>query len=244
MAVAEDRLEDMTDEEGDTPARAKARVQSAEFDPLASFAEVFTLLRHQSALNRPGKRLDVDRIVSELSRCREIHRFPRLDRRTWGSQIHVIVDLARRLIPYRRDQEMIAALGSSETIPVVLPGCSYFLGSKPAPARKMIDAGLPLALATDCNPGSCMIESLPLIMSIAATMLRMTPLECLVACTANAAAALRRADRLGAIAIGHQADLLILDIPNVNRWVYQVGVNPVLKVIKAGRVVVDHPGTA
>lgn len=142
------------------------------------------------------------------------------------------------------DEEMIAALGSSKTIPVVLPGCSFFLGSSPAPARKMIDAGLPLSLATDCNPGSCTIESLPLIMSIAATMLRMTPLECLVACTANAAAALRRADCLGAVAVGHQADLLILDIPNVNRWVYQVGVNPVRTVIKAGRVVVDHPGTA
>ncbi|HPF39136.1 MAG TPA: imidazolonepropionase [Phycisphaerae bacterium] len=136
--------------------------------------------------------------------------------------------------------EDIAALKASKTIPVVLPGCSFFLGSPVAPARKLIEAGLPVALATDVNPGSCTIESLPLIMSMAATMLRMTPLESLVACTANAAAALRRADRLGAIAIGHQADLVILETPNVNRWAYNVGVNPVAKVIKAGRVVVDR----
>ena len=70
--------------------------------------------------------------------------------------------------------------------------------------------------------------------------MKMTPLESLVACTANAAAALHRADRLGAIAVGYQADLVILDTPNVNRWAYNVGVNPVAKVIKAGRVVVDR----
>lgn len=164
--------------------------------------------------------------------------------RTGGTALAVELGAASADHLEHVDGEMIAGLGSSTTIPVVLPGCSFFLGSKPAPARKMIDAGLPLALATDCNPGSCTIESLPLIMSIAATMLGMTPLECLVACTANAAAALRRADRLGAIAVGFQADLLILDIPNVNRWAYQVGVNPVSKVIKAGRVVVEHSGTS
>ncbi len=130
--------------------------------------------------------------------------------------------------------------GFGGTIPVILPGCSFFLGSDPAPARKLIDAGLPIALATDCNPGSSMIESLPLIMSMAAMMLRMTPMESLVACTANAAAAIDRADRLGAVAVGYQADLLILDIPNVDRWAYQVGVNPVRTVIKRGRVVLDN----
>ncbi|HWL94096.1 MAG TPA: imidazolonepropionase [Phycisphaerae bacterium] len=140
----------------------------------------------------------------------------------------------------RVDEETIAALKNSNTIPVVLPGCSFFLNSDVAPARRMIDAGLSLALATDCNPGSCMIESLPLIMSIAATKLRMTPMECLVACTANAAAALQREDRLGAISVGHQADLLVLDLPSLNHWAYQVGVNPVSKVIKAGKVILER----
>lgn len=138
------------------------------------------------------------------------------------------------------DDETIAALQGSKTIPVLLPGCSFFLGSEPAPARKLIDAGLPVALATDVNPGSCTIESLPLIMSIAATLLRMTPRESLVACTANAAAALNRADRIGAIAVGHVADLLILDIPNIDRWAYHVGVNPVRTVIKRGEIIWEN----
>ncbi len=135
------------------------------------------------------------------------------------------------------DDADIAALKSSRTIPVLLPGCSFFLGTPPAPARKLIDAGLPVALATDCNPGSSMIESLPLIMSIACTLLRMTPAECLIACTANAAAALGRADRLGAVVVGHQADLIVLDVPDLSAWPYRVGVNAVRSVLKRGRVV-------
>jgi imidazolonepropionase len=104
----------------------------------------------------------------------------------------------------------------------------------------MMDAGLPVALATDCNPGSCPIESLGLIMSLAVTMLRMTPIEALVACTANGAAALRRERAVGAIAAGHQADLLVLDIPRIDLWAYRLGVNPVRWVIKRGRVVAPN----
>lgn len=135
------------------------------------------------------------------------------------------------------DDSTIAALQGSRTIPVLLPGCSFFLHSSPAPARKLIDAGLPVTLATDCNPGSAMIESLPLIMSMGCAILRMTPAECLVACTANAATALRRQDCIGAIAVGHRADLLILDVPNLDRWPYRVGVSAVRTVIKHGRII-------
>jgi imidazolonepropionase len=132
------------------------------------------------------------------------------------------------------DEDILALAGSS-TIPVLLPGCTFFLGGPAAPARRMIEAGLAVALATDCNPGSSMIESLPLVMSMACTMLKMTPLEALTACTANAAAALGRADRIGAIAVGHQADLLILDVPKVELWAYRVGVNPVRTAYKYGQ---------
>lgn len=136
------------------------------------------------------------------------------------------------------DEPSIAALKSSGTIPVLLPGCSFFLDTAPAPARRLIDAGLPVALATDLNPGSSMIESLPLIMSLACVKLRMTPVEALVACTANAAAAVDRHRRLGSLAVGHQADLVVLDVPNVDAWPYHVGRNCVRAVIKGGRVVV------
>jgi len=96
------------------------------------------------------------------------------------------------------DQAGREALQGSSTVAVMLPGTVFSLGLPSyAPARAMIDQGCALALASDFNPGSSPVLSMPLIMSIAATMLRMTPLECLVACTANAATALRRADQIG-----------------------------------------------
>jgi imidazolonepropionase len=134
------------------------------------------------------------------------------------------------------DDESIRLLAGSATVPVLLPGCNFFLNCRPAPARKLIDAGCPVALATDCNPGSSMIESMPLILSTACALLRMTPIEALVAATANAAAAIDRADRVGAIAVGHQADLLVLRTANADQIPYEVGRNPVRLVIKRGRV--------
>ena len=79
-------------------------------------------------------------------------------------------------------------------------------------------------------------ESLPLAMHIACAQMRMTPTEVVVAATANAAAVLGRADRIGSIAVGHQADLIILDVPDHRRWLYEPGRNCVRTVIKNGRV--------
>lgn len=121
------------------------------------------------------------------------------------------------------DERGIAALLEAGTVPVVLPGTSFFLGIPHADARQMMQANLPLALATDCNPGSSMIESLPLIMNIAVCQLRLQPIETLVACTANAAAALElQADR-GAIHPGYAADLVVLEAESVEEWMYEVG---------------------
>jgi imidazolonepropionase len=136
------------------------------------------------------------------------------------------------------DDESIAALKAAGTIGVLLPACSFFLGVDQAPARKLIEADLPIALATDLNPGSSMIESMALTMSIACTQMRMTPAEALVASTANAAAAIRRHNRIGAIAPGMQADLLILNVPRFDQCPYHLGRNCVRTVIKAGTVVV------
>lgn len=137
-------------------------------------------------------------------------------------------------------EQGIAGLKSAGSIAVLLPGCSFYLGVEQAPARQLIDADLPVALATDYNPGSAMVESLPLVMAIACTQMRMTPTEALVAATANAAAAINRHDRLGAIQVGMQADLVLLDVPNHLRWCYEPGRNSVRTVIKAGRVVVGN----
>ncbi len=133
--------------------------------------------------------------------------------------------------------EGIAALKAAGTIAVLLPGCSFFLGVSPPPARRLIEAGLPVAVATDFNPGSAMVESLPLVMTIACTQTRMTPTEVLVAATANAAAAINRQDRLGAVRVGMQADLVILDVPNHARWLYEPGRNCVRTVLTNGKVV-------
>ena len=135
------------------------------------------------------------------------------------------------------DDESLTALRDAGTVAVLLPACSLYLGVEQAPARKIIAAGLPVALATDFNPGSCMVESLPLTLAIACTQMRVTPTEALVAATANASAVLKRQDRLGAIAEGMQADLVILDVPNHARWLYDFGRNCVTTVIKGGLVV-------
>jgi len=135
------------------------------------------------------------------------------------------------------DDAGMAAMGQAGCVAVLLPGCSYFLGVSQAPARRILDANLPVAIATDYNPGSSMIESLPLVMNIAATQMNMTPCEVLVAVTANAAAALNRSDRIGAVAVGMQADLVILDVENVERMVYEPGRNCVRAVLKKGRIV-------
>jgi imidazolonepropionase len=137
------------------------------------------------------------------------------------------------------DDGGIAALKEAGTIAVVLPGTSFFLGIEHCDARRLIDAGLPVALSTDCNPGSSMIESLPLIMNIACCQLRMTPVEALVACTANAAAAIDLHDRIGAIEKGYDADLVILDAPTLDEWLYTPGRNRVSKVIKRGQIVYE-----
>lgn len=141
----------------------------------------------------------------------------------------------------RINEQGIEAMKSAGTVAVLLPGCSFFLGVEQAPARKLIDAGLPVALATDYNPGSAMVESLPLVMHIACVQMRMTPIESIVAATANAAAAIRRQDRIGAIAVGMQADLVVLDVPNHARWMYEPGRNCVRTVIKRGRPIERQP---
>lgn len=134
----------------------------------------------------------------------------------------------------------IAAMKSSGTVAVLLPGCSFFLGVNQAPARRLLEADLPVALGTDYNPGSSMVESLPLVLTIACAQAHMTPTEALVAATANAAAAINRHDRLGAIRVGMQADLALLDVPTHTRMAYEPGRNTVRMVWKRGRLVVSE----
>jgi imidazolonepropionase len=131
----------------------------------------------------------------------------------------------------------IDALAASGTVATLLPGTAFFLGMAYAPARKLIERGVPVALASDCNPGTCPTENLPLVGAMACTQMKLLPAEALTAMTLNAAAALGCSDRLGSIEVGKQADLIICDVPDYRHLFYHFGVNHVWRVIKRGRVV-------
>jgi imidazolonepropionase len=136
----------------------------------------------------------------------------------------------------------IEALAEAGTIATLLPGTAFFLGLAYAPARKLIDRGVPVALATDCNPGTCPTENLPLVGAMACTQMGMLPEEVVTALTINAAAAVGRADRLGSLEVGKQADLVICDVPNYTQLFYHFGVNHVWRVIEQGQVVYAPEG--
>jgi imidazolonepropionase len=131
----------------------------------------------------------------------------------------------------------IDALAESRTVATLLPGTAFFLGVDRAPARRLIDRGVRVALASDCNPGTCPTENLPLVGTMACTQMGMLPAEALTALTLNGAAAVGRVDRIGSIEVGKQADLVILDIPDYRQLFYHFGVSHVSCVIKRGRVV-------
>jgi imidazolonepropionase len=107
------------------------------------------------------------------------------------------------------DEEEISCLLTSTTIPTLLPGAAFFLAMHYQPARKLIDAGLPVALASDYNPGSCPSFNMNFIMSLACTQMRMTPEEAFNACTINGAAALELQHELGTICRGKKANLIV-----------------------------------
>jgi imidazolonepropionase len=139
------------------------------------------------------------------------------------------------------DEAGIDAMRQSGTVAVLLPGTTFFLGlARYAPARRLIDAGVPVALATDYNPGSCYTESLQVIGTIAATQLKMTAAEILAAVTVNAAHALRLTDR-GRVVEGLRADLVLWDARDPRELPYHFGVNQARAVWRAGILVCGTP---
>ncbi|MFN3244553.1 MAG: imidazolonepropionase [Planctomycetota bacterium] len=129
----------------------------------------------------------------------------------------------------------IAAMAASDTTGVLLPGTIFFL-AKPgyAPARKMIEAGCAVALATDFNPGSSHTQSMTLIHTIACTQMKMSVEECIVASTINPAFSLQLDHEVGTLHPGKRADLCVLDIPSYQALGYTFGGNPVAMTIKDG----------
>jgi imidazolonepropionase len=138
------------------------------------------------------------------------------------------------------DDKGISALARRGVIAVLLPGAVFNLGlTRYAPARAMIEAEVPIALATDFNPGSSPTPSMQMILSIACTQMRMTPAEAITAATINAAYSLECGDSVGSLEPGKQADLVVFDCPDYRQIPYFFGVNHASVVIKSGRVVWD-----
>ncbi|MGB7132647.1 MAG: amidohydrolase family protein, partial [Candidatus Sulfotelmatobacter sp.] len=120
----------------------------------------------------------------------------------------------------------IAQLAAHDTVATLVPGANYFLGlTEYPPARKLIDAGVPVALATDYNPGTSPTLSMPMAMSLACTHMKMSPAEAIAAGTINGAWALRTADHKGSIEAGKDADLAIFDVDDHREIPYWFGSN-------------------
>ena len=158
------------------------------------------------------------------------------DQFTEAGAIPLAIELGARSVDHLEatGPEGVAALAESDVTGVLLPASALFLARPMPPARALVDAGAAIALATDFNPGSAFCESLPLVCSLAATQLKLSPAETLAACTVNAAHVLGRADTSGRISPGYAADVTLLDAPDWRYLAYHLGGDIVAAVVKGG----------
>lgn len=139
----------------------------------------------------------------------------------------------------RASDKGIQMMAENDVIGVLLPGTAFFLMADYAEARKMIDSGMAVALSTDANPGSSPTLSLQFIMNLGCLNMGMTPEEVITATTINAAHAIDKADRIGSIEVGKDADFTMFDVKNHLMLSYQYGMNHTHSVVKKGKVVVN-----
>jgi imidazolonepropionase len=197
--------------------------------PLARFADIFL---ERGSFEAPEAR-------RYLKACREYGLALRLhaDQFSERGAIPLALELGARSVDHLEATKDRAALllARSDVAAVLLPACGLFLDLPLPPARLLADEGAILALATDFNPGSSFCESLPLVMNLACTRLRLTPAEALCACTANAAHVLGAQDA-GRLAPGYKADVLLLDAPDWRYLAYHLGGDRFAARIKSGQV--------
>ena len=158
------------------------------------------------------------------------------DQFTEAGAIPLAIELGARSVDHLEatGPDGIAALAASDVTGVLLPASALFLGRSMPPGRALVDAGAAIALATDFNPGSAFCESLPLVCSLAATQLKLSPAEALAACTVNAAHVLGRAETLGRIAPGYRADIVLLEATDWRYLAYHLGAPVVSRIVKDG----------
>jgi imidazolonepropionase len=175
-----------------------------------------------------------------LSACAEAGLALRLhaDQFTEQGAVALAIELGARSVDHLEatGAEGVAALGASDVAAVLLPASALFLARPMPPARALVEAGAIVALGTDFNPGSAFCESLPLVCSLAATQLKLSPAEALAACTVNAAHVLGRSERVGRLASGYDADIVLLDAPDWRYLAYHLGGNLVANVVLQGQL--------
>jgi imidazolonepropionase len=183
---------------------------------------------------------DRDQARRYLEACRDAGLALRLHGDQFSEQgaIPLAVELGARSVDHLEatGAEGVRTLAASDVVGVLLPVAALVLGRPMPPARALVDAGAAVALATDFNPGSAFCESLPIVMSLACTQLDLSPGEALGAVTVNAAHVLGRADRIGRLAPGYDADLVLLAAPDWRHLAYHVGGEVVSAVVQAGRL--------
>lgn len=199
----------------------------------ASLAEAADVFLEQGAF-------DVGQARRYLEACRSAGLVLRLhgDQFTEAGAVPLAVELGARSVDHLEatGQAGIARLAASEVTAVLLPASALFLARPMPPARALVDAGAAVALATDFNPGSAFCESLPVVLSLACTQLRLTPEEALVACTVNAAHVLGRADRKGRLAPGFDADVVLLAAADWRHVAYHLAGSVVQAVVRGGEL--------
>jgi imidazolonepropionase len=158
------------------------------------------------------------------------------DQFTEQGAVPLAVELGARSVDHLEatGDDGVRVLGASSVAAVLLPASALFLGRPMPPARALVDAGAAVALATDFNPGSAFCESLPLVCSLAATQLKLSPAEALSACTVNAGHVLGHADRIGRLAPGYAADVVLLGAPDWRYLAYHLAGDLVAGVVVAG----------
>jgi imidazolonepropionase len=158
------------------------------------------------------------------------------DQFTEQGAVPLAIELGARSVDHLEatGDDGVRVLAASGVVAVLLPASALFLGRPMPPARALVDAGAAVALATDFNPGSAFCESLPLVCSLAATQLKLSPAEALTACTINAAHVVGRAERVGRLAPGYAADVVLLDAPDWRYLAYHLGGGVVSGVVVRG----------